>query len=153
MEIKGIKAPVIEAGQEVFAVLQSALDEPLVEQDILCVTSKVVSVEQGRMVGLSDVRPSAAARQMRKLRYSKDFESRPELAELVLQEAERLFVGEGGFVYLTLKNGVLIANAGIDLSNAPEGYAVLPPGAAQASITVVSGSGAATSTAKELPLS
>jgi coenzyme F420-0:L-glutamate ligase/coenzyme F420-1:gamma-L-glutamate ligase len=125
MEIKAIQTPIIKKDQNLLAVFQDALNERLKEEDIVCVTSKVVSMEQGRIVKLSEVEPSKEARQMKKLKYSKDFEAHPELAELVLRESDRLF-GDG-FVYLTLKNNVLIANAGIDLSNAPEGYAILWP--------------------------
>ena len=102
-----------------------ALGERMKERDIVCVTSKVVSMEQGRIVKLADVSPSSKARQMKKLQYSKDFGAYPELAELVLRESDGLF-GDG-FAYLSLKNNILIANAGIDLSNAPEGYAILWP--------------------------
>ena len=44
-----------------------------------------------------------------------------------VRKAEKLFEGPRGFVYLTLKEYVFIANAGIDLSSVPEGYAVLWP--------------------------
>ncbi len=125
MEIKTIRTPIIETGQDLFTIFREAFDEPLAEKDIVCVTSKVISLEQGRVVRLAEIKPSAKARQMKKLKYSKDFDAYPELAELVLQEAEELF--ENGFVYLTLKNNIFIANAGIDLSNIPAGYAVLWP--------------------------
>jgi coenzyme F420-0:L-glutamate ligase len=125
MEIKAIQTPIIEKGQDLFAVFRDALAEPLQERDIVCVTSKVVSLEQGRVVKLADIEPSAEARRMKKLEYSKDFEAYPELAELVLREAEHVFAN--GFVYLTLKDNIFIANAGIDLSNIPDGYAILWP--------------------------
>lgn len=64
---------------------------------------------------------------MERLRYSKDFDDHAKFAELVLQEAEQVFAGEGGYVYLTLKDYAFIANAAIDLSNVPDGYAVLWP--------------------------
>ncbi|MBN1992211.1 MAG: coenzyme F420-0:L-glutamate ligase [Anaerolineae bacterium] len=125
MEIRPIQTPVIQKDQNLVAVFLDTFQEPLAEGDLVCVTSKVVSLEQGRVVRLADVRPSARARRMEKLKYSKDFAAQPELAELILQEAERVF--EDGFVYLTLKDHVFIANAGIDLSNAPAGYAILWP--------------------------
>ena len=52
---------------------------------------------------------------------------RKRMAELVLQEADQLFDVEGGLVYLAYKDNLLVANAGIDLSNAPEGCAILWP--------------------------
>jgi len=127
MEIRALRTPIIEKGQNLFEAFRDAVGGPLHERDIVCVTSKIVSMEQGRVKRLSEVQPSPKARQMKKLRYSKDFGAHPELAELVIQEADVLFEGEDGFVYLTLKNNILIANAGIDLSNACEGHAILWP--------------------------
>jgi coenzyme F420-0:L-glutamate ligase/coenzyme F420-1:gamma-L-glutamate ligase len=45
---------------------------------------------------------------------------------MVLQEADAIFGGVPGFL-LTLKDGTLTANAGIDLKNCPPGTAVLWP--------------------------
>lgn len=125
MEIKTIRTPIIETGEDLFTVFLDAVNEPLQEMDIVCVTSKVISLEQERVVSLAEVKPSAKACRMKKLEYSKDFEAHPELAELVLREADKVL--ENGFVYLTLKDNIFIANAGIDLSNVPGGYAVLWP--------------------------
>jgi len=137
MDVITIRTPVIVPtvghSQDLLPTLTQALDRaavtPLRDGDVLCITSKVVAVAQGRVVRLSDVEPSPEARTMRRLRYSKDFDAHPELAELVLREADALFVGEGGHVYITLKGWVWIANAGLDLSNAPAGTAILWPAA------------------------
>lgn len=77
------------------------------------------------MVDLATVEPSPAARQMPRLDRTKDPETYARYAELILREAEHVF--NGGVIWLTLKDGVLIANAGIDLSNAPAGHAILWP--------------------------
>ena len=125
MEIKAVKTSLIEKGQNLFATFQEAVGERLKERDIVCVASKVVSMEQGRIVKLADVIPSRKALQMKKFRYSRYFGAYPEVAELVLRESDELF--GNGSIYLSLKNNILIANAGIDLSNAPERYAILWP--------------------------
>lgn len=127
MELTAIRTPLIEKGADLFDVFLGSLDQDLRDGDVVSVTSKVVAVEQERLVELSSVTPSQEALRMRKLRYSKDFEQHPQFAELVVRESEKLFEGPKGFVYLTLKEYVFIANAGIDLSNVPEGYAVLWP--------------------------
>ena len=127
MKVEAIQTPLIRPGEALLPVLRTSLREPLEDGDVLCVASKVVALEQGRIVRLADIRPSAQARCMPKLRYSKDFDVYPELAELVLREAAVVFRGQGDHVYLTLKDNVLIASAGIDLSNAPEGMAILWP--------------------------
>ena len=78
--------------------------ESLLDGDILVIASKVLAYSQGLLVRVAD---------------ADDFR------ELVRREADRVLY-EGDMV-LTLKNNVLIPNAGIDQSNTPEGEAVLWP--------------------------
>jgi coenzyme F420-0:L-glutamate ligase / coenzyme F420-1:gamma-L-glutamate ligase len=54
------------------------------------------------------------------------------LATVVLEEADRVLGGAQGFL-LSIKNGILAANAGVDLKNAPPGTAMLWPLNADAS--------------------
>jgi len=89
--------------------------------DVVAVASKVVSVCEGRLVPLNRVHVSSKARHLaRKWRMD------ARLVQLVIQEAEEVLGGVKGFM-LTIKNGILTANAGIDLKNAPPGTAVLWP--------------------------
>ena len=125
MKISPIRTPMIEKGQSLLAILQESLLRPLCEQDIICVASKVVSMEQGRIVDLTTVEPSPAAWGMRQLDKSKDPETYARLMELILRETDHVF--ETDAIWLTFKDGILIANAGIDLSNVPEGHAILWP--------------------------
>ncbi|MEP7199593.1 MAG: coenzyme F420-0:L-glutamate ligase, partial [Chloroflexota bacterium] len=125
MIVAAIKTVRIENEQPLLPVLLGALPRPLRERDILCITSKVVALEQGRCIKLSDVQVTEAARQLPQLPYSKDFKTHPGLAQLILDESEKIF--QAKFVYVTLRDAIFMANAGIDLSNVPEGYAVLWP--------------------------
>lgn len=129
MHIAAVATPVVEHGQDLLEVFARSLPAPLTEKTVVCVTSKVVAVEQGRIVKLSDVIPSAEAHRLKTLRLTDDKETDAQFAELVLREADRIFdkVKEPGYVFLTLKDNILVANAGIDLSNVPKGYAVLWP--------------------------
>lgn len=91
------------------------------EGDVVAVASKVVSLSEGRIVPLNRIRVYSKARQMaRKLRMD------ARLAQLVIQEAEEILGGVKGFM-LTTNNGILTANAGVDLKNAPPGTAMLWP--------------------------
>ncbi len=125
MIVTPIQTPIIQTGQKLLPILKAALPRPLRERDILCVTSKVVALEQGRCVKLSEVNVSEAAQQLPQLPYSKDFKTYPGLAQLILDESEKIF--QARYVYVTLRDSIFMANAGIDLSNVPEGYAVLWP--------------------------
>lgn len=106
-----LKTPLIQPGQELFPVLQRAVNdasESLQEKDIVILASKIVAYSQGRLVEVKD---------------------KEEFRELVKQEADQI-VDEGNdamTMVLTLKENVLIPNAGIDSSNTPQGQVVLWP--------------------------
>lgn len=91
------------------------------DQDIIVVSSKVVALSEGRIVPLKEIKPSEKA-----LKLAEQCELPPEFVEIVVREADVIYGGVKGAV-LTLKNGVLQANAGVDRSNAPPGYAILLP--------------------------
>jgi len=90
-------------------------------RDIVAVSSKVVSYCEGRLVKLSDIKPSRKA-----VKLASRYSLLPEIAEIVLREAEEIVGGGDGFI-LAVKDGVLAPNAGVDTSNVPEGFAVLYP--------------------------
>src|SRR5438552_3988535 len=77
MIVTPIRTPRIEADQALLPILLAAQERPLQERDVLCVTSKVVALEQGRCVKLSDVTLTEAARSLPQLAYSKDFKAYP----------------------------------------------------------------------------
>ena len=93
--------------------------EEILENDIIAVSSKFISMSQGRLVNLNDVDVSEEADLLAN-KLSLD----PRLAQLVLQEADLIIGGVPGFA-LALKNGVIAPNAGIDKSNVPEGHVML----------------------------
>lgn len=102
-----LKTPRLNSGQALFPVLEQTLkgaQESLREKDVLILASKVVAYQQARLV---------------------DFKDQSEFREWVKQEADRIL--DEGDMILTLKNKMLIPNAGIDTSNTPEGQGVLWP--------------------------
>ena len=90
---------------------------------VLVVAQKVVSKAEDRMVRLDDVEPSERARELA-LQVDKD----PRQVELVLRESERVVRAVPGVLICQTRHGLICANAGVDLSNAPEGdVAILLP--------------------------
>jgi len=89
--------------------------------DVLAVASKVVSTCENRIAMLDDVRISDKASRLGR-RWRMD----ERLAALVLDEADVILGGVRGFL-LTVKNGILTANAGVDVKNSPPGTATLWP--------------------------
>lgn len=104
MQLIPLKTHRLEPGCDLPAVIRQALRRArrrLSAGDVLIVASKAVAYAEKCLTGAAD------------------FET------LVRREADAVY-GKGPMV-LTQKNGILIANAGIDRSNVPEGQAVLWP--------------------------
>jgi coenzyme F420-0:L-glutamate ligase/coenzyme F420-1:gamma-L-glutamate ligase len=80
--------------------------------DILVVTHKVVSKAEGRLVPLDSVEPSDLARRFA-ARWGKD----PRQVELVLRESEAVVRMERGVIISRTRQGLVCANAGVDVSN------------------------------------
>ena len=90
--------------------------------DIFIVTHKIVSKAEGRMVSLDSIKPSKqAARWAHK--YNKD----ARLIELVFREASGIVLMKRGVIVAETRHGFVCANAGVDVSNSPDGTAVLLP--------------------------
>ena len=89
--------------------------------DILVVSSKYVSNSQGRLIAPDRV---SASRQGELL--AKKHRMSPEIAEVVLREADLVFGGMAGFV-MASRDGIMAPNAGIDRSNARDGAVILYP--------------------------
>ena len=129
-----MKIPFIKPGQDLGAVLVQALGEErksLRDRDIVAVASKVASVSEQRIVALDEVKVT-----VRSKRIARKWRIDERVAALVIEEADQIIGGVPGFV-LTLKSGVLTANAGIDMKNAPLGTAVLWPNDPDASADAV----------------
>jgi len=95
--------------------------EEFLDNDIIAVSSKFLSMSKGRLVNLNDADISEEAD-----RLADKLSLDPRVAQLVLQEADMIIGGVPGFA-LALKNGVIAPNAGIDKSNVPDGHVMLYP--------------------------
>ncbi|MEM9454104.1 MAG: coenzyme F420-0:L-glutamate ligase [Myxococcota bacterium] len=81
--------------------------------DVLVVTSKLLSRAEGRFVDLAAVVPSPRARQL-----AAEVHKDPRLVELVLQESRAVSRAAPGVLIARHRLGFVVANAGIDTSNA-----------------------------------
>lgn len=98
-----------------------SLGAELQDGDVLVVSSKFIAVSEGRIVELGSVVPGEYASSL-----SRSLNMPPELCELVIRESDEMVGGVSGFM-LTLKEGLLTPNAGIDKSNVEHGKVVLYP--------------------------
>lgn len=124
MRLYAVKTEIVKIGDNIVEAALKSLEKQhlqLEDNDILAVTSKIVAYAEGRVAELTDIETSDKAREL-----AKKFSLQPEFAELIMQEADKIYGGVAKAV-LTLKNGVLAANAGMDNKNAVSGSVVLWP--------------------------
>ena len=124
MKLYPIKTQIVKIGDNLSEVILKALEKQslqLENNDVLALTSKIVSQAEGRTADLKKLRPSEKAKKL-----AEEFSLQPEFAELISREADKIYGGVDKAV-LTLKNGILAPNAGIDNKNAPAGIAILWP--------------------------
>lgn len=118
----------VRPGDDLAAVLSVALaDAGLMPEadDLLVVTSKIVSKAEGRFADLDAVQPGAEA-----LRLAAITRKDPQLVELALSEASEVVRAAPHVLILRHRLGHVMANAGIDQSNlgpAGAGRALLLP--------------------------
>ena len=109
---------------DVFEVLLDTLEKnktKLQDGDVLVISTKYISNSQGRIVGLENIKVSDEGTDI-----SKKFQLKPEIAEIIIRESDKIFGGIGGFV-ITSSDNIMAPNAGIDKSNAKKGNVILYP--------------------------
>jgi coenzyme F420-0:L-glutamate ligase/coenzyme F420-1:gamma-L-glutamate ligase len=92
------------------------------EGDVIVVSQKVVSKAEGRLVSLAEVEPGARAAGL-----ARELGKNPALVQLVLDESASVIRAERGVLICETGHGLVCANAGVDTSNLPEGFASLLP--------------------------
>ncbi len=120
-------------------VQATAKSNPLTEGDVVVVTQKIVSKAEGRLVKLlADSVPGTEqvgeASPVRNSTHSKpSAHSNAEVLlqarskQIVRQESVRVLRQRGELIISETAHGFVCANAGVDLSNVPEGQAALLP--------------------------
>jgi coenzyme F420-0:L-glutamate ligase/coenzyme F420-1:gamma-L-glutamate ligase len=124
LRLYAIKTRIVKVGDNLVELILESLKAQnlhLENNDVLAITSKIVSYSEGRITQLGEVKPSDDAR-----RLAEKYSLAPEFAELILRETERIYGGVDKAV-LTFKNGLMTPNAGIDSKNTSNDYAVLWP--------------------------
>lgn len=83
------------------------------DKDVLILSSKFVSMSEGSILDLKKIKPGNKAKEI-----AKTYQMEPSLVEAVIRESDFILGGLPGFL-LTIRNGILAPNAGIDKSNVP----------------------------------
>jgi coenzyme F420-0:L-glutamate ligase/coenzyme F420-1:gamma-L-glutamate ligase len=116
LQIYGIAGlPEIAAGNDLAElILDAAGDQgqPLLDRDVVVVTSKIVSKAEGCAIELSDIDPSPFAESWA-TRWGKD----PRVVEVVLRESKRVIRQIGPVLITETHHGFCCANSGVDQSS------------------------------------
>lgn len=120
-----VEAPVQDRPFDLVAILIDALDAAgvhLQDGDVIAVSSKYAAISEGQVVDLDsvDVSEEAAA-------IAKRYNMNPQMAQLVVSDADHVFGGIPMGFLLTFRHGIISPNAGLDRSNIPSGQVVLFP--------------------------
>jgi|Deesub1362A_J573_1020465.scaffolds.fasta_scaffold03257_2 coenzyme F420-0:L-glutamate ligase/coenzyme F420-1:gamma-L-glutamate ligase len=100
--------------------LVNFIEDKVMNGDIIAISSKAIAKIEGREIPLENVEPSERAERIaRRLNEDSRF------VELVLRECDEVIL-EYPFI-LTRRGRWICVNSAVDRSNAPEGFAILPP--------------------------
>jgi len=125
-EVIGIEGlPEINQGDDLGRLIAAAAARqgtPLIGRDLLVVSQKIISKSEGRMVRLSEVIPSPAARAI-----AEEIGRDPRLTEVILGESRRIVRKDKGVLIVETHHGFICANAGVDQSNVDADTACLLP--------------------------
>ncbi len=125
MELYSIKLPLIKENAPLLDIIIKNIrksGKSLKEGDIIVIAEKVIATSQGRVVKLSEVKEISEKAKI----FAKKYDMDERYVELILREAS-MILGGMRHVILAKVNDFLIANAGIDQSNAGIGNVVLLP--------------------------
>jgi len=124
MRLIPVKTPLVKEGDDVVSIFLDAVREEgldIEEGDIVAIADKIVAISEGRVVDFEEMKPSKRAKAL-----AEKYMLEPGFVELVIRESDEIYGGVPRAL-LTLKNDIIIANAGIDHKNAPENSASLWP--------------------------
>lgn len=124
LQLFSLPTDLIRPNDNIFLHLEKALQQQklsLQEGDIIAVSSKILSVSENQTYAFSKYSPSKKAHQ-----YSKETHLSLEFCQAVIEESDSI-LGTCPGALLTINKNILIANAGIDKSNAPQGSLIIWP--------------------------
>lgn len=103
-------------------ILSSYSKSKFKDDDILIISQKIISKQEGRTVELSLVIPSILA-----IGIAAEYNKDPKLVEVILSESNRIVRMENEIIITETKNGFICANSGVDESNIENGNVTLLP--------------------------
>lgn len=129
--VYGVATGLLEPGDDivgrVIAGLAKTDAEEIRDEDILLFAESPLSTTEGRNIRLADIIPGERARTL-----GEQYHLDPRIAEVVIAESDEILGGIPGFL-LAARGNLVLPNAGVDESNAPDGWVTRLPEDADAS--------------------
>lgn len=111
--------PLIQKGDDIGAIISELAQ--LQHQDIVLIASTVVSKSEGRVLALNDIAPREDANRIAHINQED-----PRFVQAVLDESDEMLI-EVPFMLTKIRCGHICVNAGVDRSNAEDGFILLLP--------------------------
>lgn len=113
----------IQERDDIVDLILSSPSKPEIQDgDILVITQKIISKQEGSVVNLSQVKPSILATGI-----ASEYEKDPRIVQLILDQTKRIVRMNNGIIIVETPQGLVCANAGVDESNVKDGYVALLP--------------------------
>ncbi len=117
LEVIGLAGmPEVRVGDDLAALIGDALNGagilPLLDDDVVVVTQKIVSKAEGAVVDLTTIEPRSDA-----VEFAARWDRDPRQIEVVLREARRVIRMTNGVLITETSHGFVCANGGVDASN------------------------------------
>lgn len=110
----------VEEGENITDLILSQSE--IQNGDILVITQKIISKQEGSIVNLSQIKPSLLATGIAGA-YGKD----SRIIQIILDKTKRIVRMNNGIIISETPHGLVCANAGVDESNVKDGYVTLLP--------------------------
>ena len=112
----------IKPNDDITEMILSSSKKSIDDGDIIVISQKIISKQEGRVINLNSVIPSELS-----VGIASAYEKDPKLVETILSESKRIVRMEHGVIIVETNNNFICANAGVDESNVEKGYATLLP--------------------------
>lgn len=113
----------VQEHDDIVDLMLSSTSKPEIQDgDIIVITQKIISKQEGSIVNLSQVNPSLLATGI-----ASEYEKDPRIVQLILDQTKRIVRMNNGIIIVETPQGLVCANAGVDESNVKNGYVTLLP--------------------------
>ena len=113
----------VEKNDDIANLILSSPSKPEIKDgDIIVITQKIISKQEGNIVDLPTVRPSLLA-----VGIASEYEKDPRVVQVILDQSKRIVRMNNGVIITETPHGFVCANAGVDESNVKNNHVTVLP--------------------------